>query len=48
MYVQDRVTQVWYDPIAVWTRKFQGQDMIDMLTRMQNEEGRGWPKRTDK
>lgn len=45
MMVQDKFTGEWYDPQVVFNEWFNRADTVAMFKRMQNEEGRGWPKK---
>lgn len=48
MMVQDKVTGEYYDAEqAIQDLIWNNPDYIDMLVRMQNEEGRGWPKKEE-
>ena len=48
MMVQDKFTGKWYDAHkAIDELIWNNPKFIAMLKRMQNEEGRGWPKKED-
>ncbi len=43
--VKDRKTGELYDPDQEFDRLLKSPEVVAMLKRMKNEEGRGWPKR---
>ena len=47
MMVQDKKTGQYYDADKACQDMFKDPEFIAMVTRMQNEEGKGWPDRKE-